>query len=320
VPLISSTYRAPLLLRQGDIHTIAQSLFRRVRGVSYSRERITTPDHDFLDIDWLHLESPKSAVLIHGLEASSQTSYIRGMAKALHQAGYQIAVMNLRGCSGELNLQLRAYHSGETDDVETVIRHVLIRGGCEELVLIGFSLGGNLILKYLGESGVGLHPQIKKAVALSVPCDLNAGATHLDSPRNFIYRNRFLRTLKHKALLRIRNHHFQVEEKKLLAVSTLREYDDVFTSPLFGFDDAGDYYRKCSSKQFIKDISIPTLILTAKDDPFFTEACIPFDECRNHPLVFLETPKHGGHVGFISDVPWGNYYSEKRTVEFCKSH
>jgi len=224
--------------------------------------------------------------------------------------------MNLRGCSGELNKQVRAYHSGATDDVETVIRYVLTNHDCDEMVMIGFSLGGNLILKYLGENVPALPSQIKKAIAISPPCDLEAAALHLDRPVNFFYRHHFLRTLKQKALLRIRNHRFPLSEKKLSSVTTLVQYDDCFTAPLFGFDDALDYYRKCSSKHFLKNITIPALILTAKDDPFFTPPCFPFEECRNHPNVFLETPLHGGHVGFILNVPWGKYYSEERCFEF----
>lgn len=316
MPLVASKYRAPFMLRNGHVQTIATSFFRKVRNVNYTRKRICTPDDDFLDVDWVLRDSRKIALIIHGLEASSQMDYIKGMAKTFFKAGYRVAAMNLRGCSGELNKQVRAYHSGSTDDVETVIREILSHHNCDEMVLVGFSLGGNLILKYLGENGAAIPSQIKKALAISAPCDLEATAFNLDRPLNYFYRHHFLRTLKQKALLRIRNHKFPLSEKKLSAVNTLLQYDDCFTAPLFGFDDALDYYRKCSSKHFLKNITIPTLILTAKDDPFFTPSCFPFEECRNHPNVFLETPLCGGHVGFILNVPWGKYYSEERAMEF----
>lgn len=316
MPLVASKYKAPFMLRNGNVQTIATSFFRIVRGVNYTRKRITTPDDDFLDIDWLLCDSRKIAVIIHGLEASSQMPYIKGMAKILFNAGYQVAAMNLRGCSGELNKQVRAYHSGTTDDVETVLDHILTNHDCDEIVIVGFSLGGNLLLKYLGEKGAAVPSQIKKAIAISVPCDLEAAAGNLDRQLNFFYRHHFLRTLKQKALLRIRNHRFPLSEQKLTSIKTLFQYDDCFTAPLFGFDNALDYYRKCSSKHFLKNIAIPTLILTAKDDPFFTNSCFPFDECRDHPNVFLETPLRGGHVGFILNVPWGKYYSEERVIEF----
>ncbi|HYV94437.1 MAG TPA: alpha/beta fold hydrolase [Chitinophagales bacterium] len=316
MPLLTSTYKAPLLLCNGDVNTIAAPFLRRVKHVKYMRERITTPDNDFLDIDWLNSDSKKIALIIHGLEASAKESYMKGMAKALYQSGYEVAAMNLRGCSGELNKQLRAYHSGSTDDIATVIRHILQNHYCDEMVLVGFSLGGNLALKYLGENGIALPSQIRKAMAISVPCDLEATAVHLDKPKNFLYRHRFLKTLKQKALLRIRNRGFPLDENKLSSIKTFRQYDNWFTAPLFGFTDASDYYSQSSSKQFIKRITIPTLILIAKDDPFFTEACFPYKECQDHEKVFLEMPEHGGHVGFILDVPWGNYYSEKRAIEF----
>jgi predicted alpha/beta-fold hydrolase len=319
VPLLTSTYNAPPLLRNADVHTVAASFLRFVRHVSYTRERIITPDNDFLDIDWLHNDSKKIALLVHGLEASAKMSYMKGMAEALHQAGYEVAAMNLRGCSGEMNKQLRAYHSGATDDVATVISHILQHHYYDEMVLVGFSLGGNLILKYLGEKGISLPPQIKKAVAISVPCDLEAAAMNLDRPKNFIYRRHFLRTLRKKAMFRILNNGLFRSGKRLSSIKTFRQYDNWFTAPLFGFTDASDYYSQSSSKQFIKHITIPTLILIAKDDPFFVEACFPYEECRHHANVFLETPEHGGHVGFILDVPWGKYYSEKRTIEFLRN-
>jgi len=316
VPVIESRYLCPWYLRNGHIHSISAALFRKVGDLSFSRERIKTPDDDFLDIDWVRNPSRRIVLLIHGLEASSNSSYIRGMTKALSEKRFSVAAMNLRGCSGEMNQQLRAYHSGATDDVDTVVNHILKSNACDELMLIGFSLGGNLVLKYLGEKGTTLPHQIKKAVTVSVPCSLAACADKLDQRVSFIYRNRFLKTLKQKAASRIHSHQFKQTEEKILSAKTLREYDDYFTAPLFGFKDASDYYRQCSSAQFIKHISVPTLILTSQDDPFFTADCLPFDECRDHPNVFLEAPEHGGHVGFIGDVPWGKYYSEERALEW----
>ncbi|MEO5673813.1 MAG: alpha/beta fold hydrolase [Chitinophagales bacterium] len=316
MPLIKSQYRAPFLFRNGNLNTIAAAMLRQVKDAGYTRERIITPDDDFLDLDWLNSNSKKIALLIHGLEASAGTPYMKGMAKALFRAGYKAVAMNLRGCSGVTNHRLRAYHCGATDDVATVINHVLQHHECEELVLIGFSLGGNLVLKYLGENGNSIPPQIKKAMVISAPCDLEAASAKLDDHSNFIYRNRFLVTLRNKALERIHCHGFDLPEKDLASIKTFREYDDRVTAPLFGFADASDYYSKSSSKNFIQHITIPALILTARDDPFFTPACFPFEECHNHEKVILETPDHGGHAGFILDLPWGNYFSEQRAIEF----
>lgn len=315
MPLIDSPYKPPVYLPGGDLQSIIPAIARVVQGVQYRRERIKTPDHDFIDIDWVDTTSTKVALVIHGLEASAESAYIRGMSKALHVAGYKVAAMNLRGCSGEINHQVRSYHSGSTDDVETVIHHILRNTACENLVLIGFSLGGNLVLKYLGER-ITIPSIITAAVAISVPCDLHSCAIHLDSRIPFLYRDRFLRTLKQKAASRIHNLPFELNHQQLKKISTFLEFDDYYTSQLYGFRDAVDYYVQCSSKQFIHRITIPTLVLTAKNDPFFTSSCFPFDECSLSSKVYLETPEAGGHVGFCVDLFSGIYYSEQRAVAF----
>lgn len=297
------------------MQSIVPALTRKVTGISYRRERIETPDHDFLDIDWVDAHSSKIALVIHGLEASAQKPYMKGMCKALHAAGFKVAAMNLRGCSGEINRQVRSYHSGSTGDVATVIDHVLQNIDCEQLVLVGFSLGGNLIIKYLGERDI-IPAKITKAVTISVPCDLEACSVHLDKRIPLVYRDRFLRTLKHKALLRTGLLPFSLSRRQIRNISSFREFDDLYTSQLYGFDDAADYYKQCSSKQFIASVNLPALILTAHNDPFFTEACFPYKECKASPNVFLEVPDEGGHVGFCIDFFLGEYYSEKRATEF----
>lgn len=304
----------------GDAQTIVPALFRIVRGVPYQRKRIATPDADFLDIDFLLREdSKKMALLIHGLEANTSTPYMKGMAKALFHGGWSVAAMNLRGCSGHLNQQPRAYHSGATDDVSTVINYILENNYCEELVMVGFSLGGNLILKYLGEQSSAISKRISKAVTVSVPCDLAAGVTRLDNRLSFIYRDRFLRSLRWKLLLRQKKLPFTLDPIQIKKIASLVEFDNLFTAPMYGFKDAMDYYQTCSAKNFITPIRIPSLILTARNDPFFTERCLPIEECKDHQSVFLETPDEGGHVGFCLDLLGGSYYSEQRTLSFLKN-
>jgi predicted alpha/beta-fold hydrolase len=316
VPLITSNYKAPAYLPGGDLQTMAPALFRNVTGVHYRRERINTPDDDFLDLDRIDSDSTKVAVIVHGLEASADTPYIRGMGKLLHANGWNVVAMNLRGCSGELNSTARAYHSGSTDDLDTVITHILNKNNYRELALVGLSLGGNLVLKYLGEKGDKVPPQISRAVAISVPCDLAAGATQLDQRLPFIYRDRFLKTLKQKLRERHGQLPFPLSLSQIKKIKTLVEFDNVYTSRMYGFSDAADYYEKCSSQQFIGQIKLPVLILTAKNDPFFTHACLPYSVCEKHPTVFLETPATGGHVGFTINRINGKYYSEQRTLEF----
>lgn len=319
MPLIESKYQPPAYLPGGDLQTIAPALLRKVFGVQYRRERIVTHDKDFIDLDWLDRPASPVALVIHGLEASAATPYMKGMSKALHAAGFSVAAMNLRGCSGSNNAQMRSYHSGSTDDVDTVIQHILQQVQPAALALVGFSLGGNLVLKYLGERKV-IDERIRSAVALSVPCDLAACAVHLDIRLSWLYRNRFLRTLKKKALTRAGRLPFAISKKEINGISTLVAFDDVYTSQLYGFAGAADYYARCSSKQFIPFIKIPSLILTALNDPFFTEACFPVNECRQSEHVFLETPAGGGHVGFCSNLFTGNYYSEARTIAFFANY
>jgi predicted alpha/beta-fold hydrolase len=300
------------------MQTIVPALLRRVNSIHYERERIDTPDGDFLDIDWLKSDTKKIALLIHGLEADTNMPYMKGMAKKLHSAGWCVAAMNLRGCSGEVNKKARAYHSGSTDDVETAVSFILRYYPCEEMVLVGFSLGGNLTLKFLGEKGTSLPKEISKAVTISVPCDLTAGSTRLDSRLSFIYRDRFLKTLKLKLLQRQERLPFGLTVPEIKKIASLFEFDSRYTAPMYGFRDAPDYYETCSAKKFIRNIKIPTLIITAKNDPFFTGDCLPFEECDQHPNVFLETPEEGGHVGFCTDLVAGNYYSEQRAIEFLQ--
>ena len=319
MPLVASSFKPAWYLRNADLQTILPALFRNVGGIHFSRERITTPDEDFLDVDWIHHPSKKVALLIHGLEASTKSNYIKGMAKTLHHNGWNVAAMNLRGITHERHQLRRTYHSGATEDVDIVIKHLLNKNRFIEMALIGFSLGGNLVVKYTGECGEQIDSRIKKAIGISVPCDLNSTAYHLDSSAKKIYRNRFLRSLKGKLIGLRQRLPFQLSEKEVRNIKTLVEYDDRFTAPMYGFKNAEDYYEQCSSKKFIAGVKIPLLILTAKDDPFFTHESLPFDECTHHPLVQLETPDYGGHVGFMITHPWGKYYSEVRTLQFLGS-
>ena len=199
MPVVAnSTYVPPPLLSNGHLQTILPTLFRRVRGVVYQRERISTPDDDFLDLDWAASGCKRIAVIAHGLEGDSRQAYVLGMVRALVRSGWDAVVWNARGCSGEPNRVLRFTHSGATEDLEAVLAHVLATRDYPVVALMGFSLGGNLTLKYLGERGRELNPRIKKAVAFSVPCDLQSGSGKLAAPINQVYMRRFLLSLRGK--------------------------------------------------------------------------------------------------------------------------
>lgn len=284
--------------------------------MSFASQEIPTPDGDFLEMDWYRQGSGKLAILSHGMEGNSRRPYMLGMAKAFMEQGFDSLLWNFRTCGSRMNNNLVMYHSGASHDLETIVNHAL-SVGYRKIYLVGFSLGGNITLKYLGERGLDVHPSIKKAVVFSVPCDLFAGAVEIDKWYNKIYSHRFLKSLKQKITLKAGN--FTEIEKKLFLlprIKTVYAFDDAFTAPLHGFKDARDYYHKCSSKYFIKKIRVETLVVNAKNDPFLPEECYPLEEAALNPMVRLEIPETGGHCGFSGNQ--GIYWSEKRATGFCK--
>jgi predicted alpha/beta-fold hydrolase len=314
--IADSTYRTPWFCSNPHVQTIVPSLFRRVSGVSYRRERIETPDGDFLDLDWSEMGSRKVAVILHGLEGDSSRAYVRGMVKALNRNGWDAAAVNFRSCSGECNRRLRFYHSGDTEDLRTVINHIGVQRPGAEVALIGFSLGGNVVLKYLGDRENHVHPAVKKAVAFSVPCDLKASSLRLAEPSNRIYLKRFLRLLHKKIHMKMAVMPDKINDSGFHRIKTFKDYDDRYTAPIHGFADAEDYWAKSSCKQFLIGISVPSLLVNAQDDPFLPDPCYPVQEAEQSPHLCLEMPIHGGHVGFMTFNQRGEYWSETRTVEF----
>jgi uncharacterized protein len=311
-----NTYKKPALLFNAHVETIYPALLRKVEVARYTRERIPTPDDDFLDLDWITTNSNKLVVISHGLEGNSERPYVKGMAKSFADNNYDVLAWNYRGCSQQINRQRRFYHSGATDDLECVVQHALTKK-YEEIILIGFSLGGNLTLKYLGEA-TRTH-RIRKAIVFSVPMNLYTSCLQLSQGSNWVYSNRFLKSLKKKvidkAMLR-----GDIDIKNINAIKTLKDFDDRYTSVLHGYRDAIDYYSQCSSIRFVEAISIPTLIVNAKNDPFLSEDCYPATLLAGHPYVTLETPTFGGHVGFTQFNKKGLFWSEERAVRFVTTH
>ena len=307
MPLLETRYSPPFPFKNKHLNTIYSSLFRKVEPVLFKRKRIDTPDDDFLDIDFLENGSKKIVILCHGLEGSSDSKYIQATAKLLSLNGYSIAAMNYRFCSGEINRQLITYHSGKTDDLNTVINYVL--PNYESIYLVGFSLGGNLVLKYSGDGLFALDSKIKANVAVSVPVDLKGSSISLKRKENVLYKWRFLRTLSNKMHLKHKQYPKELDLKHLKNVKNLTDFDEYFTSKINGFKDANDYYFKASSRQFIPSISKPTLLINAKDDPFLSKSCFPINEAKKSKCFHLMTPRYGGHVGFISkgDFYWSEY-------------
>lgn len=314
----ANPYNPPFLLFNGHLQTIYPSLFRKVNTGLYKAERISTPDDDFLDLDWATVGSKKLAILSHGLEGNSRRTYMVGMAQALNGAGWDVLAWNFRGCSGSINRKLRMYHSGTTDDLHTVIQYAGLRG-YDELAVIGFSMGGSQILKYLAEYRAVILSSIKKALVFSVPCDLLSSSQKLARWSNKMYMRRFLKLLKVKIAAKARQYPSKVDISGYDALKTFMEFDDRYTAPIHGFKDAKDYYNLCSSRQFIPQIKIPTLIINALNDPFLTPECFPYEEAESNTSVQLETPRQGGHTGFALFNEKDIYWSEQRALEFLNS-
>jgi predicted alpha/beta-fold hydrolase len=320
MPLISnSTYVPPRWLRNGHLQTIFPQL-RRIKGIKYRRERLITGDEDFLDLDWAENGSSRIAILSHGLEGNTQRNYVLGMIKTLKRNGWDALAWNYRSCSGETNRRLRWYHSGETEDLQEVILHTIARKIYSEIALIGFSLGGNVTLKYLGEQGPRIHPLISKAVAFSVPCDLKSSAIKLARNTNKHYMIRFLRTLRRKVREKKLLFPDQIDVRDLNRIKTFQQFDDRYTAPVHGFKDAEDYFARCSSRQFLGGIRVPTLLVNAANDPFLDLPSYPMEEAAGSSCFFFESPASGGHMGFVAFNNAGEYWSESRALSFLQNN
>lgn len=318
MPLISeSTYHAPGWLPGGHAQTIYPALFRRVVAMDGQKERVELADGDFIDIEWSGKSASRLAILSHGLEASAKTEYVQAMAAALIRRGWDVLTWNFRGCGLEPNRLLRMYHSGETEDLHRIIGHALENHPADRIDLIGFSLGGNLTLKYLGERPGELSARLHRAVAFSTPCDLACSSHQLSLWSNRLYMERFLIAMRAKIRAKKRMFPEALDLTGLNRIRTFQEFDDRFTAPIHGFRDAADYWARNSCRQFLAEIRLPTLLVSAANDPFLGPGCYPREEAAASRHFHFEAPATGGHVGFLtSGGKDGEYWSEIRAVEF----
>lgn len=312
------SYHPPILLRNGHLQTIFPSLFRKITDISYTRERIDTRDGDFLDLDWSCVGGRTLAILSHGLEGNTHRPYMLGMVRALNSIKVDGLAWNYRGCSGEPNRLLRMYHNGVTDDLHHVIARAVSVGTYETIVLVGFSMGANLSLLYLGRCAGDVPEHVKCAVMFSAPCDLTDAAAALAKPANALYMKNFLKSLHLK--IRAKQHRYPeaLNDAQYHRIRTFEQFDDRYTAPIHGFAGARDYWTKCSSRPWLEHIRVPTLIVNAQDDPFLAGGCYPVDECRRNPDVTLEIKRYGGHVGFVNFNHEGRYWSEMRALAFIR--
>lgn len=320
-------YRAPRWLAGsgpvgGNAQTLWPALFsRRFLGPRpvYARERWTTPDGDFIDVDRLAWTSEPPAddapllVLFHGLEGSSRSHYAEAFAHWARQRRWHCAVPHFRGCSGELNLAPRAYHSGDFEEVGWILgRFRAAHHG--PLLAVGISLGGNALLRWAEEAGETASQTVRAVCAVSSPLDLAAGGMAIGRGFNrLVYTRMFLRTMKPKALRKLAQHPGLFERERLLAARDLYEFDDVFTAPLHGFRNTPHYWERASSKPHLHRIRVPALVLNARNDPFVPPASLPAPADVG-PCVTLWQPAHGGHVGFPAGAPPGHVMTLPQAV------
>jgi predicted alpha/beta-fold hydrolase len=313
--VFDSLYPAPRWLPGGHLQTIYPAVAIRKPAVSYRRERWTTPDLDFIDIEFVDgLPGRPLVILFHGLEGSSDSHYARSLMAALHARGWSGAIPHFRGCSGELNLNPRFYHSGDALEVDWIVRR-LRRQQPGRLYAAGVSLGGNALLRWLGEFGHEAA-MVDAACAVSAPLDLAAGGAALSSGFNMLYTRMFLRTLKPKCLAKLERYPGLFDRAALLEARDLYAFDNVVTAPLHGYRDTDDYWHRASARHVLDDIRVPTLVLNARNDPFLPGIYLPRHASRH---VVLDFPEEGGHVGFATGrMPGTLMWLPRRMIHFLE--
>jgi predicted alpha/beta-fold hydrolase len=335
-------YQAPWWLPGGHVQTVYASLFAARPQVAYRRERWDTPDGDFVDVDWLehpsakngvrsavepdsspdaltHTTKPPLVVLFHGLEGSSESHYSHSMMDEVGLLGWRGVVVHFRGCSGAANRLPRAYHSGDSAELDWMLRRLSAEHGAP-LYAVGISLGGNVLLKWLGEQGSAASAVVSRAASVSAPIDLAAVGEALGHGFNLVYTRNFLWTMKRKSLDKLERHPRLYDPVRLRRARTLRAFDNLVTAPLHGFADADDYWKRASSKPWLANIAVPTLILNARNDPFLPEKALPVAH-EVSPCVTLEFPEEGGHVAFVSGPFPGNVsWLAQRLIRFFGCH
>jgi hypothetical protein len=314
----SSAFKPAWWLPGPHLQTLFPHIFRKRNAPALTRERIELDDGDFLDIDWSGNDSGPLVLLLHGLEGSIRSHYATGLMNALSRCGFQVVLLNFRGCSGEPNRLPRSYHSGDTEDVDTILDRLCRRHPQRPVYIVGTSLGGNVLLKWLGENPD--QTLVKKAVAISVPFELNIAAHRLERGLSRLYQAHLLYKLRRSTRRKSARMALPIDASRLSRIKSFRQFDDQVTAPLHGFDGVDDYYRRASSRPFIKNIKTPTLILHALDDPFMTADAVPEDD-ELGPGVQLELSETGGHVGFVGGIlPWKpRYWVDERVCDYFQA-
>ena len=325
-----SDYRPRGVWRSGHLSTIYPALLRRPTAPDYRRSTLELADGDFLDLDWLdappdsaQAETKHLVIALHGLEGAADRAYIRQLlyyfvAQSDRRTSWTGLGVNFRSCGGRNNRLLRSYHMGVTDDVDHVVAHALALG-YRSIALVGFSLGGNVALRYFGERGTAVPPEVRTGVAFSVPCHIATATERIERWDNRLYVRRFLRSLNTKMYEKAARHPGRIPVGDPMP-RNFREFDDRFTGPIHGFADAMDYWESCSSLYVLDRIRRPVLLVNARNDSFLSPRCFPKDIAAAHEHFYLEIPAHGGHVGFVRRDGGGFYWSDERAYRFVREH
>jgi predicted alpha/beta-fold hydrolase len=321
MPELTSTFKAAWWLPGPHLPTIWGKMVRR-QALAHDRlERVVTPDGDHLTIARMGTITAgvPHMLILHGLEAEISAKYAHGMMAEARKRGWSADLLMFRSCDGETNSARRFYHSGETTDLDFIVRRVLDEHPDVHLVICGVSLGGNVLLKWLGEQSTRVPSQIKRVAAVSVPYDLEAGARLMEHGFSRVYVRHFLATLVAKTVAKLETYPDLCNPKKLLAARTFFDFDDALTGPLHGFAGAHDYYERSSSIRFLGDVRVPTLLMSAWNDPFLPASVLGAvrDIAKRNEYLFVEFSLGGGHVGWVAGQPWAErYYMESRVVKW----
>lgn len=315
MPILQSSYLPSRIWRNPHVSTIYPSAFRKVNGVNYTRERLELSDGDFLDLDWSESSknNPKLAIFTHGFLGNSTRPYVLGGVKAFNSVNYDALAWNHRGLGGENNRFEKITTHGSSEDLAEVINYVLSKKQYTEIILVGYSKGGNISMKYAGEKAENIPSEIKKIIAISSPTDLQGSVDVMG--KNGFYTERF----KTKLIKFLLNRSELIDNQILKDFSKFKYLDDFtdnYIAPLHGFKNGRDYYEQCAAISVVNKIKIPTFILNAKNDPVLSESCAMLDVAKYSDYIFTEVPNHGGHCGFYQPNSDGIYWGDKRIIEF----
>jgi len=319
MPLLTPTpFSNPFGYWNGNLQTVLPSLLRKIPSPYIVRERITTPDDDFLDLDKTTTRHNRLAIVLHGLEGNASRHYVKGTIRYMQHNGWDGIGYHCRTCSGELNKQPRFYHHADSQDLAVAIQHILQNTNYEYIVLIGFSMGGNILTKYLAEQGNSLSPRIKVGVAISSPYQLKDVALEIEKKGKRFYNDKFVKKMVEKALRKkaILKDKMPISVEQIKSIRTCRDFDRLITAPFHGFADVDDFYKQGSMSTHIAHVPVPLLLLTAQNDPILPPSCYPFDKAEKLSNFYLEVTPNGGHVGFCMKNSTITY-AERRIAEFC---